>query len=134
MYSVQYSRAAFFVCFEDFLQICEVIQMHQENENEAVQIFLIKEIDRDIEKKELSFVESFLHEGEAQQKKRAKESKYCSTANVTPMSSICELTNSISKHIMLMVVKLNPDLWDKKTVNAVVRKKTEHESSVTNTP
>ena len=63
------------------------------------------------------------------------------------MSSICEQTNSISKHIMndyrkqmdpsslemLMLLKLNPDLWDKKTVNAVIRKKTEHELSVTNT-
>jgi len=35
---------------------------------------------------------------------------------------------------MLMILKLNPDLWDKKTVNAVIRKSTEHESSVTNTP
>ena len=64
------------------------------------------------------------------------------------MSSICEQTNLISTHIMndfrkqmdpsslemLMILKLNPDLWDKKTVNAVIRKTTEHESSVTNTP
>jgi hypothetical protein len=36
---------------------------------------------------------------------------------------------------MLMILKLNPDLWDKKTVNAVIRKSTEDdESSVTNTP
>ena len=36
---------------------------------------------------------------------------------------------------MLMILKLlNHDLWDKKTVNAVIRKSTEHESSVTNTP
>ena len=30
---------------------------------------------------------------------------------------------------MLMILKLNPDLWDEKTVNAVIRKTTEHESS-----
>ena len=72
----------------------------------------------------------------------------CSTSHVNPMSSICEQTNSISKHIMndyrkqmdpsslemLMILKLNPDLWDKKIVNAVIRKTTEHVSSVTNTP
>jgi hypothetical protein len=34
---------------------------------------------------------------------------------------------------MLMILKLNPDLWDKKTVNAVIRKTMEHESGVTNT-
>ena len=35
---------------------------------------------------------------------------------------------------MLMILKLNPDLWDKKTVNAVIiRKTTERELSVTNT-
>jgi hypothetical protein len=33
-----------------------------------------------------------------------------------------------------MILKLNPDLWDKKTVNAVIRKTMEHESGVTNTP
>ena len=56
------------------------------------------------------------------------------------MSSICEQTNLISKHIMndwrkqmdpsslemLMILKLNPDLWDEKTVTAVIRKTTEH--------
>ena len=81
--------------------------------------------------------------------KRAKVSKYRSTAHVTPVSSICEQTNSISKHIMndcrkqmdpsslemlVMILKLNPDLWDKKTVNFVIRKPTENESSVTDTP
>ena len=36
---------------------------------------------------------------------------------------------------MLMILKLNPDLWEKKTVNAVIKKTTEHEStSVTDTP
>ena len=130
------------------------IQMNQEarltdDEEEAVQVFLIEDIDRDVEERELSFVESVLLEAEAQQKKRAKVSKYRSTAHVTPVSSICEQTNSISKHIMsdcrkqmdpsslemLMILKLNPDLWDKKTVNAVIRKSTEDdESSVTNTP
>ena len=119
-----------------------------DDEKKAVQVFLIEEIDRDVEERELSFVESVLLEAEAQQKKRAKVSKYRSTAHVTPVSSICEQTNSISKHIMndcrkqmdpsslemLMILKLNPDLWDKKTVNVVIGKSTEHESSVTNTP
>ena len=112
-----------------------------DDEKEAVQVFLIEDIDRDVEERELSFVESVLLEAEAQQKKRPKVSKYRSTAHVTPVSSICEQTNSISKHIMndcrkqmdpsslemLMILKLNPDLWDKKTVNAVIRKTTEHE-------
>ena len=40
-------------------------------------------------------------EAEAQQKKRAKVSKYRSTAYVTPVSLICEQRNSISKHIRL---------------------------------
>jgi hypothetical protein len=75
---------------------------------------------------------------------RAKVSKYRSTAHVTPVSSICGQTNSISKYIMndcrkqmdpsslemLMILKLNPDLWDKKTVNAVIRKSTEHETRI----
>jgi hypothetical protein len=61
---------------------------------------LIEDIDRDVEERELSFVESVLLEAEAQQKKRAKVSKYRSTAHINPVSSICEQTNSISKHIM----------------------------------
>jgi hypothetical protein len=103
------------------------IQMNHD-EKEAVQVFLIEDIDRDVEERELFFVESVLLEAEAQQKKRAKVSKYRSTAHVTPVSSICVQTNSISKHIMndcrkqmdpsslemLMILKLNPDLWDKK--------------------
>ena len=53
------------------------IQMNQEarltdDEKEAVQVFLIEDIDRDIEERELSFVESVLLEAEAQRKKRAK--------------------------------------------------------------
>ena len=53
-----------FVCFGDFFQICVVIQMNQEskltdNEKEAVQVFLIEEIDRDVEERELSFSKAF---------------------------------------------------------------------------
>ena len=68
--------------------------------------------------------ESVLLKAEAQQKKRAKVSKYRSTAHITPVSSICEQTNLISKHIindcrkqmdpssleMLMILKLNPEI------------------------
>ena len=64
-----------------------------DDEKKAVQVFLIEEIDRDVEKRELSFVESVLLEAEAQQKKRAKVSKY----RCTPVSLICE---QISKHIL----------------------------------
>ena len=47
------------------------IQMNQkvrltDDEKEAVQVFLIEEIDRDVEERELSFVESVLLEAEAQ--------------------------------------------------------------------
>ena len=130
-----------------------MIQINQEarltdDEKEALRVFLIEDIDRDVEERELSFVESVLLEVEAQQKKRAKILKYRTTSHVTPVSSICVQTNSIPKHIMndcrkqmdpsslemLMILKLNPDLWGKKTVNAVIRKTTEHELSVTNTP
>ena len=53
------------------------IQMNQEvrltdDEKEAVQVFLIEEIDRDVEERELSFVESVVLEAEAQHKKIAK--------------------------------------------------------------
>ena len=46
-------------------------QMNQEvrltdDEKEAVQVFLIEEIDRDVEERELSFVESVLLQAEAQ--------------------------------------------------------------------
>ena len=54
------------------------IQMNHD-EKEAVQVFLIEDIDRDVEERELFFVESVLLEAEAQQKKRAKVSKYRST-------------------------------------------------------
>ena len=74
-------------------------------------------------------------------RKIAKLSKYRSTVHVTPVSSIREHTNSISKHVMsdcrkkmdpsslemLIKLKLNPDLWDKNTVKAVIRKTTEHD-------
>ena len=138
---------------QDFENGIVKIQMNQEvrltdDEKEAVHVFLIEDIDKDVEERELSFVESVLPEAEAQQKKRARVSKYRSTAHITPVSSIFEQTNLISKHIMndcrkqmdpsslemLMILKLNPDLWDEKTVNAVIGKTTEHESSVTNTP
>ena len=59
-----------------------------DDEKEAVQVFLIEDIDKDVEERELSFVESVLPEAEAQQKKRTKVSKYCSTARITPVSSI----------------------------------------------
>ena len=54
----------------------------------------------------------------------------------TPISCICEQTNSISKHIMsdtrkqmdptslemLLILKLNPDLWDERSVNTVIKR------------
>ena len=43
-----------------------------DDEKEAVQLFLIEEIDRDVEERELSFVESVLLDAEAQQKKELK--------------------------------------------------------------
>ena len=63
--------------FKDFFQICVVIQMNQEskltdNDKEAVHAFLIEEIDRDVEERELSFVESVLFEAESQQKREIK--------------------------------------------------------------
>ena len=81
------------------------IQMNQgarltDDEKEAVQVFLIEDIDRDVEERELSFVESVLLEAEAQRKKRAKVSKYHSTAHITPVSSICRLTETDASFII----------------------------------
>ena len=89
----------------DFVNEIVKIQMNQEvrlndDEKKAVHIFLIEEIDRDIEERELSFVESVLLEAEGKQKKRAKVSKYRYTVHFIPVSSICKQTHSISKHIM----------------------------------
>ena len=85
---------------------------------------------------ELSFVQSVLMEAEEQQKKWSRVSKCRSTAHVTPVSCISEQTNSISKHIlsdarkqmdptsleMLLILKLNSDLWDERSVNAVIKR------------
>ena len=54
-----------------------MIQMNQEvrltdDEKEAVKVFLNEDIDRDVEERELSFVESVLLEAEAQQKREKK--------------------------------------------------------------
>ena len=43
-----------------------------DDEKEAVHVFLIEEIDRDVEERELSFVKSVLLEAKAQQKKELK--------------------------------------------------------------
>ena len=69
-------------------------------EKEAVEVFLIEEVEREETADELSFVQSVLMEAEEQQKKRSRVSKYHSMAHVTPVSCICEQTNSISKHII----------------------------------
>ena len=62
-----------------------------DDEKKAVQeVFLIEEINRNVEERELSFVESVLLEKEAQPKQIAKVSKYRSTtAHVTPVFLIC---------------------------------------------
>ena len=118
------------------------IQSHQvaklsAAEKEAVKIFHIEEVEREEPADELSFVQSVLMEAEEQQKKRSSVSKYRSTAHVTPVSCICEQTNSISKHIMsdarkqmdptslemvLLILKLNSDLWDERSVNDVIKR------------
>jgi len=93
-------------------------------------------VEREEPADELSFVQSVLMEVEEQQKKRSRVTKYRSTMHVTPVSCICEQTNSISKHIMsdtrkqmdptslemLLILKLNPDLWDERSVNTVIKR------------
>ena len=77
-------------------------------------------------------MDSILFEAEKQAKKKSKSSKYRSTQNVSATSCACEQTNSQEKHFMretrrymdptslekLLVLKLNPDLWDKGLVNS----------------
>ena len=101
-----------------------------------MKVFLIEEVERGEPADEFSFVQSVLMDAEEQQKKRSRVSKYRSTAHVTPVSCICEQTDSISKHIMsdarkqlnptslemLLILKLNSDLWDERSVNAVIKR------------
>jgi hypothetical protein len=112
-----------------------IIQSNQEAklsaaEKEAVKVFLIEEVEREEPADELSFVQSVLMEKEEQQKKTSKVSKYRSTTHATPVSCICEQTNSTSTHIMsgtrkqtvptsfemLLILKLNPDLRGERSV------------------
>ena len=65
-----------------------------------MEVFLIEEVEREEPVDELSFVQSVLMEAEEQQKKRSRVSKSRSAVHVTPISCICEQTNSISKHII----------------------------------
>ena len=132
------------------------IQSHQEAklsaaEKEAVKVFLIEEVEREEPADELSFVQSVLMEVEEQQKKRSRVTKYRSTMHVTPVFCICcEQTNSISKHIMsdtrkqmdptslemLLILKLNPDLWNERSVNAVIKRSVpqQTERDISSTP
>ena len=110
-------------------------------EADAVKIFLIEEDEAKTGDSELSFVDSILLEAEQQAKKKSKSSKYRSTLHVSATSCACEQTNSQAKHIMretrrqidpsslekLLVLKLNPDLWDKRLVNSVIRRSEEEE-------
>ena len=114
-----------------------------------MKVFLIEEIEKEELADELSFVQSFLMEAKEQQKKRFNLSKYPSTVHVTPVSCICEQTNSISKRIMsytriqmdhtyleiLLILKLSPELSDERSVNAVIKQyaalRTEREISST---
>ena len=110
-------------------------------EADAVKIFLIEEDEAETGDSELSFVDSILLEAEQQAKKKSKSSKYRSTLHVSATSCACEQTNSQAKHIMretrrqmdpsslekLLVLKLNPDLWNKRLVNSVIRRSEEEE-------
>ena len=120
-----------------FIVLTSKMESHQEAklsaaEKEAVKVFLIEEVEREEPADEL--VQSVLMKAEGQQMKRSRVSKYHFTAHVTPISCICEQTNSISKHIMsdarkqmdptslemLLILKLNSDLWDERSVNAAM--------------
>ena len=110
-------------------------------EADAVKIFFIEEDEAETGDSELSFVDSILLEAEQQAKKKSKSSKYRSTLHVSATSCACEQTNSQAKHIMretrrqmdpsslekLLVLKLKPDLWDKRLVNSVIRRSEEEE-------
>ncbi len=116
------------------------IQSAQENtltaaEKAAVEIFKIhgedlSEVSERRESTEDDIVAQTLAETQGQVAKRVRASKYRSTAHVSPTSCICEQSNSQAKQIMtdcrrqmdpsslnmIMVLKLNKDLWDARTV------------------
>ena len=70
------------------------------DEKEAVHIFLSKKSIEIKRRENYLLLRPSSSKRKLSRKKIAKVSKYRSTAHVTPVSSNCEHTNSISKHIM----------------------------------
>ena len=90
---------------------------------------MVEEDETESEASELSVVNSILFEAKKQAKTKSKSSEYRSTQNVSTTSCVCEQTNSQEKHLTetgrhmhptekLLVLKLNPDLWDKGLANS----------------
>jgi hypothetical protein len=114
-------------------------------EKEALKCFLLSTENGDASEddEDLSFIDIIFRQADEQEAKKKKSTKYRSTLHVSPTSCICEQTNSQAKHIMrdtrksmdpsslesILVLKFNHDLWNIKTVNAII-KRMESSSSI----